>query len=300
MKKWLLVLIPALAACHDDDDDDDFDDFEEVWHVDAVFGSDSFGTGSFQFPFRTISRALDFVDSGDLILVAPGTYSATLGETFPIVVPPNVTIEGDPATKGNGTPATLVLGGGSRTISGGVLISTTVNCAIALSSGSKLRGLAVTNTAGIGILLDNVGPTVEFCTITQCAGDGMLFTVSSTSQINNNVISSNSGDGVEVRDGCIPTLVQNSIVNNVGDGVEAGEAASPNLAGGNLLQGNGNVGLNNSTTGTTISAIGNTWIANVQGSSPTGTYPSGVQPGPVASAPGNNFAITNAGAAIQF
>jgi hypothetical protein len=289
--------LPLVLGCHDDHDDDLF---EHEWYVDALYGSDFSGDGTPAFPFRTITHALQHAESGDVIFVAPGTYSTSIGEVFPIIVRNGVTIEGEPGTKGMGSPATLVLGGGSSTISGGVLDGQTVNVAIVVSPNVVIRGLAITNTAGYGVIVNNTSSTIEFCTITQNAQDGLLLVNGASGTYNNNTLSANTGDGVRLRDHSVGSFVQNSIVNNVSDGVQADETSSPNLAGGNSLTGNGGVGLFNNTTGSTISAINNTWKPSVQGSTASGTYASALQAGPVAVVAGNNFAITNAAAAIQF
>lgn len=292
-----LAALPLLVGCHDDHDDDDFDD---EWYVDALYGSDFNGDGTPAFPFRTISHALEHARDGDVIFVAPGTYSTAIGEEFPLVLQDDVTIEGEPGTKGMGSPATLILGGGSTTVSGGAMDGQAINTAMVLAPGAVVRGLVITNASGYGIFGNNVSSRVEFCTITQNAIDGFLLVNGASGTYNNNTISSNTGDGVRVRDGSAPLLTQNSIVNNVGDGVQADETSNPNLAGGNTLQGNGGVGLFNNTVATTISAISNTWRLSTQGSTASGTYPAGLQPGPVGFAAGNNFAITNAAAAVQF
>lgn len=294
----LLVALALVAGCHEDHDDD-FDLDDEIY-VDALYGSDSYGDGTPAYPYRTITHALEHADNDDILFVAPGTYSTSIGEVFPLIVRSGVTIEGEPGTKGMGSPATLILGGGSTTISGGVMNNQTVNAAMVLSPGNVIRGLVVTNPGGYGIIVNNTSANVEFCTLTQNANDGLLLVNGATGTYNNNTISNNTGDGIRVRDNSAPQLLQNSIVNNVSDGVQADETSNPNLAGGNTMTGNGGVGLNNNTTGTTISAINNTWIASVQGASASGTYASGVTPGPVAAVAGNNFAITNGAAAIQF
>ncbi|MBC8366302.1 DUF1565 domain-containing protein [bacterium] len=52
-----------------------------IKYVDAVNGDDTGGGGSWDYPFRTISFALDEVEQGDTLLVAPGTYDEAHGET---------------------------------------------------------------------------------------------------------------------------------------------------------------------------------------------------------------------------
>src|SRR5262245_18313699 len=60
------------------------------WYVDATAGSDV-NAGTFAAPFKTIAHALAVVQVGQTIHAAPGVYDAANGETFPLVVPANVT-----------------------------------------------------------------------------------------------------------------------------------------------------------------------------------------------------------------
>jgi hypothetical protein len=292
----LLCLLP-LAACHDDGDGATGPFF---WHVDAVAGSDSGGDGSLAFPFRTISHAAQRAFDGDVIYVAPGSYSSVIGEVFPISTRNNVRIVGEAGSRGNGPPATIVTGGGPAIVGGGLFAGLAVNCAIALAPGNVIQGLIVTNPSGVGFLSDNVAATVEFCTITGNGSHGIQSFQSSMLTVRLNTIASNAGDGFRTQDSAGGTISLNELENNVGDAIQADDTSAPVCSTGNVIQGNGGVGIHNNTASSAISAANNIWIASTQGSSATGTYPAGVQPGPVAPAPGNNFAITAGSASLAF
>ncbi len=286
----LAALLPLAVGCHDDDDDG------LTLFVDAVFGNDSSGDGSPEFPYRTISHAIEHSARGDLIRVAPGTYSTTIGETFPIRIPENVTVEGDAGTRGQGTTATLITGGGTQTTSGG----TNVNVAVVIDGGGVLRGLTVTNPGGVGVLVDNDTVTIEFNTVTGNGGDGLRHYVAGTSTIQNNTITSNTGNGIVTFDAAAPVIRQNNISSNTVDGVQANGSSNPNLEnGGNTLQGNGGVGLFNNTGSVTIKATANTWRVSVQGSNASGQYSAFLDTGPETYVAATNYAIAGAGA-IQF
>lgn len=66
--------------------------------VNPVSGSDTTGNGSSEKPFKTLTKALHVVKNSTLtnlnVVLAPGAYTTTSGETFPIVVPTGVTING--------------------------------------------------------------------------------------------------------------------------------------------------------------------------------------------------------------
>lgn len=304
MKKmaWLLLALPW--GCDYDDDS------LTRWYVDPIYGSDYYGDGTSYYPFRTITHAISHADKNDVLFLARGTYSSSTGESFPIVVRSDVTVEGDPGAKGKGSTVTLVQGGGSFSSTGG-----SVNATFILGSGSKLRGVVVTNnnSGGVGVVIDSVTATLEFCTVEFNLADGVRVYGAGSSSLSNNVITNSGGDGIVTFHTSTPVLRQNQILNNSDDGVEARDTSAPNLGdssgnGANKLQGNSSVGLLNNTSATTIQAIGNTWKGGVQSATGTsggdGTYPgslgSSLISGVVSETPLNNFAILSSAAKVQF
>lgn len=63
-------------------------------YVSATDGNDSTADGSFAAPYKTITAALAAVQSGSYtyIMVGPGIYSSGNGETFPLTLPPDVSL----------------------------------------------------------------------------------------------------------------------------------------------------------------------------------------------------------------
>ncbi len=286
-KLWLIL--PALTfglGCGHYDEADVLD-----WYVDAWYGSDWNGDGSYGYPFLTITHALQHADKNDILHVARGTYNSSLGESFPLNVPSDITIEGDVGNLGNGSTATFVQASSSF--------------AMTLSSGSRVRGFKITNTGGPGVKIDNANATLEFCTVTGCTSDGVQVLGTNSSVLSSNTISSNTGSGVVTFNSSTPTIQQNSIVSNQQDGVRAKDSSVPNLSGGNTLNNNNGVGLFHDSTASVISAPNNTWRGAVQGASGsgggTGTFTSGSSAtGAVAYTLANNYAITTGGVKIQF
>jgi parallel beta-helix repeat protein len=307
----LLALGVALPACYNNTTQ--FYGSNMDWFVDPVAGSDLMGDGSPFAPFQTLTFAMQFTIPGDGVILATGTYSTTTHEVFPILIRPGVFVIGDPGTDG---ATTTIYGGGSYTITGGGQLGNPINATLIMGSGAQLHGVQVTNPSmngptpiGIGIVFDGDTGTVLQSTVTGCTLSGINVYQAASPSISRSIISLNGTEGVSAFDTSAPSLRQNSIRSNGTDGVLASQASHPNLGdlvtgGQNTLQANVGVGLNNNSavaTPTLINAIGNTWNVNVQGSDPvTGQYTSTLVNSPVAPAAGNNYAITNAGASIQF
>jgi hypothetical protein len=297
----LAGMAAALPACHDPEF------FTVNFFVDPAFGDDAFGQGTPSSPFRTITRAMKFAISGDAILLNPGNFTAANGEVFPIIIKAGVLVQGDPATKGLGPAATSVIGGGSYQISGGTQNTTTVTAAFVMGINASLSGvrIEVAGATGVGVVFDHASGSVSSCTITDCGGSGIRIYQDASPSITDTDVTASGGSGIVVHDTAGPILRQNSITANSADGVVANDTSAPNLgdsatAGGNTIDANTGVGLNNNTTASTIQAVGNTWRPSTQGTGINGDYAPGLIPGVVPAAAGNNIAITNAAAAIQF
>jgi len=124
--------------------------------VSAVYGNNATANGTCLNPYKTITAALVSVTTGT-VWVAPGTYDATLGETFPITIPAGVTLVGDETNKGNGTTPTLVKGHGT--------VPTTSYYATVLGSqGAKISGFTIGNAnyivSGFGVYSSGADFTV--------------------------------------------------------------------------------------------------------------------------------------------
>ncbi len=151
-----------------------------AYWVSASSGSDS-NPGNYTEPFRTITHALSVVSVGQIVTVAPGIYDVKNGESFPLVVPINVTLRGDVANAGMpaaGQP-TLIQGAGPSGLSSP---GTTTLRALA---GARIAGFSIVNpevtdvpgsTTGVatGILIRAPFVEVDSCTISDCS-EGIRF-----------------------------------------------------------------------------------------------------------------------------
>jgi len=105
-------------------------------YVNAVSGNDASGDGTAGNPYKSITKALTDSNVGATgkIFVATGTYNIANGETFPIQIPANVTLEGT-------GPNAASVG-----ISGGATNVTVVTLAV----GSTIKKVQVQNTDPTG------------------------------------------------------------------------------------------------------------------------------------------------------
>ena len=119
------------------------------YYVDAVYGSNVTGDGSLAAPWKTISFALGQISSTGVELhVAPGVYDTALGEAFPIVMKPEVSLTGAGYTQ------TVIAGNDTNYVirfpASSLYASTTVLQGFKIMSGSRgiqLDGFTDTGSA---------------------------------------------------------------------------------------------------------------------------------------------------------
>ncbi|EMJ66264.1 MULTISPECIES: DUF1565 domain-containing protein [Leptospira] len=128
-----------------------------TFYVDSISGNDSTNPGTKSAPFRTITKAILALKNSSIkvIAVAPGTYDATIGETFPITIPEGVNIYGDINGKGLiGGASSLYAGPPGTTPKTGVTlisgngadsVSNRDNVTLTLRNSSQISGFKITN-----------------------------------------------------------------------------------------------------------------------------------------------------------
>jgi nitrous oxidase accessory protein NosD len=235
-----------------------------TWSVDAVSGSDT-NDGTTESPFKTISQACEVAVNGDIITVAPGTYDAALGETFPIAIPAGVTIVGDEANQGDGAIPTLVQGGGA------VKGDADTNATLLPGAGATVTGLKIVDNASVmfpmGVFIAASGVTLSSSTVSGCSSAAVYVTQgASTAVITDNRITGNTfgvgvvfflgGDGSKLQDNYISAneigVEYDDIAGDMGGGMSGSK-------GGNKVFGNARVDLWTSSAGVAISARNCYW-----------------------------------------
>lgn len=161
-------------------------------YVNPTTGSDT-NSGSQQAPLKTITQALKQSASGTKIQLVEDNYNATSGELFPLIVPFGVTIIGNEDNRGNG----ILINGSGRHLSH---IFGAQNVTFVLSSGVRLRGVTVTNSAsrGTAVWIESSSPTITNCTFTNSVREGILVTGNANPVIKDNIFNQNSANGISI------------------------------------------------------------------------------------------------------
>jgi len=200
----------------------------EVIHVNPLSGSDS-NDGSAHSPYRSLTRALQKHRSGTIQL-ARGEYSANTGEIFPIVIPSQVVVRGEEATKGEGI--TIKGGGAWRSLWLGQQ-----NVVMVLQDNAQLRGVTITNAnpRGSGLWVERGNPIIQRNRIQGNTLDGISIVGRSAPLIQDNIIQGNTANGITIEHSASPQVRQNAIMNN-GFGVSIRQNSVPQLQGNKISQ----------------------------------------------------------------
>jgi parallel beta-helix repeat protein len=127
-------------------------------YVDAATGDDTNpGTGA--APWATLTHAVSAADEGVTIRVAPGTYSAGGGETFPITMKARQVLLGDVASKGAGAAETRIQGEGVYAL------EQLEGAAIVGAEGARIAGFVIANETNplfyVGVAVDGVAMEID-------------------------------------------------------------------------------------------------------------------------------------------
>jgi parallel beta-helix repeat protein len=168
--------------------------------------------------------------SGTVVQLAPGIYSATTGEVFPLTIKSGVTLRGDESTKGQ---TRVILGSGNY-------VSQTFarqNVTIRAESGSTVLGVTIANPSsrGTGLWIESTNPTVRNNTFTINNRDGIFLSGNANPTIENNVFTQNSGNGISVAK-TASGQIRNNLFLDTGFGLAIGGSSTPTVTGNQLYQ----------------------------------------------------------------
>jgi parallel beta-helix repeat protein len=188
-----------------------------VVYVSAA-GQDS-GEGTAQFPFKTLTRALQQAQPGSVIQLSAGTYQAN--EQFPLRVPAGVTVAGASGQ------AVVINGGGSVG---------EYNVAVVLGDRAQIRELTLSNPQGSGVFTAEGAAVIVNNRLTNCQQHGILVAGNAHPFISKNTLSKNgvtglcmiaqskgevrqnqfeqTGDGLTIHGQSAPLVIGNQLIGN--------------------------------------------------------------------------------------
>jgi parallel beta-helix repeat protein len=198
---------------------------KNVVYVDPKIGDDS-QPGKISSPLKTITQALKIARPGSTIQLTAGTYSDKSGETFPLILNNQITLQGNAETQGN----KIIIEGN------GYFLSPTgagQNIAIAaLKDAGGITGITVINehSRGHGLWIESSSPKVVSNTFTRNGNTGVSVNGNSSPLIEDNYFYNNLGNGLLIYGTSKPEVVNNSFV-RTGFGVSIVQDAAPTLTG---------------------------------------------------------------------
>ena len=195
-----------------------------IIHVNSVSGSDTDGDGSQFEPLQTISRALRVATPNTIIVLAPGDYTATSGETFPLIMQPGVTLQGTVAPDvGN----IVIRGSGTYRAANGTYMQTT----LVGVDGSGLGSVTVTNpsSSGYGLVVEAGRPIIRHNHFTGSGYAGAYVGGTAAPRFEHNRFSGNGSVGLWLAEQSRAEVLANTF-ENTGTGIQISPGAEPRIA----------------------------------------------------------------------
>lgn len=201
-----------------------------VLHVNSVAGQDQSGSGESNAPFRSLTHALQVAQPNTVIVLAPGTYSASNGESFPIQLKSGVTIQGNPENSGQDV---IIKGGGLHSSPA----FGEQNVTLVGADQAGLTGVTVTNTdpKGYGLWIESTSPIVVNNTFHANGYDGVAVAGRANPMLRSNLFAGNGASGVSLFGEAGGTLRNNTFDSN-SFGVNIAHQARPILVGNRILR----------------------------------------------------------------
>ena len=223
-----------------------------MWYI-SVSGSNEIGNGTYDNPFATIQRGINFSADGDSVIVLPGTYSENIyfdGK--------NITLESygsadETIINGGGAGNTILLNGNS-TVDGLTITNAGSDAADGGITVSGQYSPLVTNNIitqnlrnGISIAPGNSpSPLIAGNIISGNEVHGIFIygstgSIDSSTILKNNVIINNGHDGIycQGESNISPLIVNNTIANNERNGIMLVMESNPIIIN-NIIWGNPN------------------------------------------------------------
>ncbi len=199
-----------------------------IIYVNPHKGNDS-TVGAQNLPLKTITQALKIAQPNTVIALASGTYSEATGETFPLIIKKNITLQGTAGAQGSNI---IIKGGGDFISPTGAGQNVTIAI---IKDGVTITGITVTNphTRGHGIWIESANPNITYSSFISNGNTGVSVNGNSEPIIEHNYFFNNLGNGLLVYDTSKPQ-VNNNLFERTGFGVSIVKNAAITLKGNNF------------------------------------------------------------------
>ena len=201
---------------------------KNIIYVHPHKGNDN-AVGNQNSPLKTITQALKIAQSNTVIALASGTYSEATGETFPLIIKKNITLQGTAAAQGSNI---IIKGGGDFISPTGA--GQNVTMALIKDAGN-ITGITVTNphTRGHGVWIESANPNITYSSFIGNGNTGVSVNGDSEPIIEHNYFFNNIGNGLLVY-GTSNPQVNNNLFERTGFGVSIVKNAAITLKGNNF------------------------------------------------------------------
>jgi parallel beta-helix repeat protein len=195
---------------------------KNIIYVNPKSGNDS-QLGKKTSPLKTITQALKIATAGTKIQLATGTYNEATGETFPLVIEQEITLQGNAENQGHN----VIIQGGDFSSPTGAGQNVAI---VALKDAESIVGVSITNdhSRGHGLWIESSNPKVVGNTFTRNGNTGVSVNGKSSPLIEDNYFYNNSGNGLLVYGTSQPKVTKNTF-EQTGFGVSLLENAAPTL-----------------------------------------------------------------------
>ena len=206
-------------------------------------GTDSNSGISAKQPLRSITAAISRSQSGAVIQVADGSYSAETGEQFPLSIPSGVTLRGNTSNQGKD----VIISGGGRFSSPTFAPQ---NIAMLVGNNARIEGITLTNSnpRGYALWLESAkNVTIDSNTFANSTHDGIFLTGSASANITNNIFTQNRANGISAL-GTSTGQIQSNTFDNTGFGLAIGQKSQVAVIANRIVNNRGGIIVSNLAT----------------------------------------------------
>ncbi len=193
----------------------------QTLHVDAARGSDR-DSGIEAQPLQTITRALEIASPNTVIVLAPGRYTQSSGEVFPLQMESGITIQGQPGSSGR---SAIIEGGGDFNSPA----RSQQNATIIAADRAGIAQVAISNPDGYGIWVESTSPTILETALIGSRQTG-IYVASGSPRVQGSYFSGNQVAGLIVF-GVSNANIQQNTFDNTGDAIRVLDGATPEIVG---------------------------------------------------------------------